>query len=62
MTSIKDIRKRLNMTQKQLSVRTGISQVNLSRYESGKRSPKISMAFKIAEALGCTVDELIKKQ
>ena len=62
MTSIKDIRKRLNMTQKQLSVRTGISQVNLSRYESGKRSPKIGTAFKIAKALGCTVDELIKKQ
>ena len=62
MTSIKDIRKRLNMTQKQLSVRTGISQVNQSRYESGKRSPKIGTAFKIAKALGCTVDELIKKQ
>lgn len=62
MTSIKDIRKRLNMTQKQLSVRTGISQENLSRYESGKRSPKIGTAFKIAKALGCTVDELIKKQ
>ena len=62
MTAIRYIRKRLNMTQEQLSERTGISQANMSRYESGKRSPKIGTAFKIAEALGCTVDELIKKQ
>lgn len=62
MTAIRYIRKRLNMTQEQLSERTGISQTNMSRYESGERKLTLENAAKIANALGCTVDELLKKQ
>ena len=62
MTAIRYIRKRLNMTQEQLSERTGISQANMSRYESGERKLTLENAAKIANALGCTVDELLKEQ
>lgn len=62
MTAIRYIRKRLNMTQEQLSERTGISQANMSRYERGERKLTLENAAKIANALGCTVDELLKEQ
>lgn len=62
MTAIKDIRKRMNITQKQLADLAGINQTDVSRYENGERIPTLSVAIKIAKALNCTVDELVKEQ
>ena len=41
-----------NMTQKELSLRTGIRQSNISRIENGSSSPNISTLEKIARGLG----------
>lgn len=60
--NIKERREALHISQAELAKMVGVEPSTMCLYESGKRSPKISMAFKIAEALGCTVDELIKKQ
>ncbi|MGN1187199.1 MAG: helix-turn-helix domain-containing protein [Lachnospiraceae bacterium] len=41
-----------NITQKELSARTGITQADISRIENGTRNPSLSMVKKLAEGLG----------
>jgi DNA-binding XRE family transcriptional regulator len=41
-----------NITQDELSRRTGISKSNISRFESGKHSPTLKMIYRIANGLG----------
>lgn len=41
-----------NITQEELSKKTGISKSNISRFESGKHSPTLKMIYRIAEGLG----------
>ena len=62
MNRIRAIRVERNLSQKELAEKTGLSQVNVSRYEKGQRKLEIQTAARIAEALGCTVDELITKE
>lgn len=46
-------------TLKQVEAETGISNVNLSRWENGKVLPNIDFCVKLADYYGITVDELI---
>ena len=41
-----------NMTQKDLSAKTGITQADISRIENGTRNPSLSMGKKFAQGLG----------
>ena len=41
-----------NITQKELSARTGITQADISRIENGTRNPSLSMVKRLAEGLG----------
>jgi predicted transcriptional regulator len=41
-----------NITQKELSARTGITQADISRIENGTRNPSLSMIKKLAQGLG----------
>lgn len=41
-----------NLSQIELSVKVGISQQALSKYESGTRTPSVETAKKIAKVLG----------
>lgn len=41
-----------NLTQKELSERTGITQADISRIENGTRNPSLSMVKRLAEGLG----------
>ncbi len=41
-----------NITQKELSDRTGITQADISRIENGTRNPSLAMVKKIAAGLG----------
>lgn len=43
---------RQNMTQKDLSGRTGITQADISRIENGTRNPSLNMVKKLAQGLG----------
>lgn len=62
MNRIRVIRMAQNMSQKELADLTGLSQVNISRYETGQRGIEIENAAIIAAALNCTVDDLIDKE
>lgn len=56
---IKKLRKQQQMSQGQLAEAIGSSQGAVSMWESGKRTPNIYYAYKIASALGVTIEELL---
>lgn len=47
-----DARKSQNLTQKELSDRTGITQADISRIEKGTRNPSLEMLKRLAHGLG----------
>ena len=46
-----DARNKQNLTQKELSQRTGITQADISRIENGTRNPSLNMLKRLAEVL-----------
>ena len=58
--NIREMRKKLKIKQKDLAeqVEVGVSTIN--QYEKGKRVPNAIMLKKIAIALECSVDDLLK--
>ena len=48
----KQYRKELGLTQSELGKRAGISQPNISRFESGNYNPSLEFLVKIAGAMG----------
>lgn len=59
---IRKMRRRRFMTLEELAEKSGVSRVNINRYELGTVEPKVLNAYKIARALGCTVEELIEDE
>ncbi len=47
-----DARKSQNMTQKDLSEATGITQADISRIENGTRNPSLGMVKRLAAGMG----------
>ena len=47
-----DTRKEQNLTQKELSERTGITQADISRIENGTRNPSLEMLKRLARGMG----------
>ena len=45
-------RKSQNMTQKELSEKTGITQADISRIENGTRNPSLEMVKRLARGMG----------
>lgn len=62
MEQIEKRRKALHMTQEDLALAASVTRVSIARYESGERIPSVDIAARIAQALGCTVDDLISTQ
>ena len=50
-----DARNSVNMTQKELSERTGISQADISKIENGTRNPSLNFLKRLAEGMGMTL-------
>ena len=57
--NLKEIRLKKGITQEELAKKLGINQNNISRYENSERTPNLYLAKEIADALDCTVDELL---
>ncbi|PTJ92077.1 helix-turn-helix domain-containing protein [Staphylococcus simulans] len=56
--NIKQIRKRMNITQSELATKMGISQSYLSDIENGRKNPSIKTVKKLADSLGLSVTDL----
>ena len=57
-TTLRRLRFERNMSQEEFATFLGTSKQNISRYENGEVSPKISTAAAIAEKLGVSLTEL----
>ena len=57
---IAELRKKQGLTQQQLADELNLSNKTISKWESGNGSPDISNLPILAEALGISVDELLK--
>ena len=57
--NIKALRKKLNMTQKELAENTGLSIGTIQGYEQGRYEPKLEALRLLIESLGCSYADLI---
>ena len=56
----KQYRKELGLTQSELGKRAGISQPNITRFESGNYNPSLEFLVKIAGAMGKKVKDTLE--
>ena len=59
MNKLKEARKAAGLTQVELSRKTGMSQQDISSIERGDRDPTASTLLKLADALGCKIDDIV---
>ena len=52
-------RRAAGMTQAQLAAAIGCSQKDVSRWEAGQIEPGVLTVKKMAQALGCSMDDLV---
>ena len=57
---IADARRSRNLSQKELATRVGVSRSTVAMWEMGESNPRASLLPKIADVLGCTIDELLR--
>lgn len=57
---IKSIREANGLTQEELANQLGVNRSAVAMWEAGKAMPRADKLLKLAELLGCTVDELLK--
>lgn len=50
------------MTQEQLAAQVPCSRTAIAQYEIGLKTPSVSIASRLADVFGCTVDELIGRR
>lgn len=56
---LKAARLAAGLTQGQLAEQVGVQQRDISRWENGHREPGVLIVKKMAQALGCSMDELV---
>lgn len=57
---VRKLRRMLGLTQGQLAEICGCSQSTIAKIEQGKQKPSIELAEVLANALGATIDFLVK--
>jgi transcriptional regulator with XRE-family HTH domain len=56
---LKAARKAAGLTQVELADKVGVTQRDVSRWETGRREPGVLTVKKMAQALGCSMDDLV---
>lgn len=57
--NLRAARERRELTQEQLSERSGVQAGEISRIETGKRDPQVSTLLKLARGLGVNAGQLL---
>lgn len=57
---LKEFRKTKKMTQRDLADRFNVSNITVSRWESGTQTPSLETAILLAKFFGCTIDDLVR--
>lgn len=58
--NLRAAREKHELTQEQLSQRSGVQAGEISRIETGKRDPQVSTVLKLAEGLGVKPGQLLE--
>lgn len=59
---IKEARLTAGITQEELAARMRVDRSTVTKWENGQSNPKVPVLLKLADILGCTVDELLRPQ
>ncbi|MFX0041475.1 MAG: PH domain-containing protein [Candidatus Hodarchaeota archaeon] len=59
-TSIKELREKISMSTAQLAEKVGVPIQTINYLEEGRYNPSLTLAYKIAEALNCRIEDLFK--
>lgn len=59
-TSIKDRREKMNLSVAELAEKTGVPLQTIKYLEEGKYNPSLALAYKVAQVLNCSVEDLFK--
>ena len=51
----------LDWSQNELANRVGVSRQTIIAIEKGRYDPRLTLAFRLAEVLGCRVDDLFER-
>ena len=62
ITNLARIRKLRGITQRKLSVMSGVHRVSIARYETGRVSPNVRVLERLANALSVPIDALVDKK
>jgi putative transcriptional regulator len=57
-TRIKELRARAGLTQEELAREVGVRRETIVFLEQGKYNPSLKLAYKVARALGSTIEEV----
>ncbi len=60
--NIKELRKTKKMTQRDLADRFNVSNVTVSRWETGTQTPSLETVLLLAKFFGCTIDDLVEQK
>jgi len=58
-THLKSIRLSKNLTQKQLAINIGMSEIGIRKYEIGQRKPTYDMLIALADHFDVSIDYLV---
>lgn len=53
-----ELRRKINITQEELAAKIGVSKGAIGMYETGKRTPSLHRAKKIAQFFGVALEDL----
>lgn len=59
---LKELRQAKKLTQIEIAKELGVSHTTVSMWETGAALPRAGKLIKLADILGCTVDELLKER
>lgn len=59
MKKLKEKRIQKGLTQEELGQAIGVSYRTIYQYETGRREPNLRMLRALANALNCTIDEIV---
>ena len=57
--TIKERRRELGLTQRELAERMGVDQSSVANWETGATGPHRNKLVRLAKVLGCSVEELL---
>ena len=59
---LKEFRKTKKMTQRDLADRFNVSNITVSRWETGKQTPSFETVILLAKFFECTIDDLVEQK